>query len=646
VATLVIVAIVAAVLPAVRRSASSTASSSPVPSAAGAAASAPLTARLPSGPEPSWDQIDDPARDGWDTEVFQVEAGKQLKALGQLLTGPDAIGVQHVADLIVPDFSCGALQPGGLVTAFEDRTFKIERLPAATAAPQSGGGSDDEPSLEAELPLHGAEGLAGALQAVSARFAGATDRRFEVKVFRVVPALGEVSTRQYISISGRTPTGVIEQHATWTVRWAPSAAGTAPRMRSILVDEFEQAVGRQSGGALFADCTGSVLGRNAGYSEQFLQGMNHWFERTQETRYFSLLGTPGLAVGDVNGDGLDDLYVCQEAGLPNRLFLQDRDGTAREVSEGWGVNWLEPSRGALLVDLDNDADQDLVVAILGGVVVAENNGEGRFQIREVLETGDDTMSLSAVDYDADGRSDLYVCVYSANKELDPADAGGLPGASTGNLLHDANQAGANSLFRNEISGDGTWRFTDVTNETGLDVNNRRWSFAASWDDFDNDGDPDLYIANDYGRDNLYRNDPAGAKGNETGGVRFVDISEAARVESAASGMSISWGDYNRDGWMDAYVGNMWSSAGNRVMFQDKFKPELRPEIRERFQRLARGSTLLRNLHTGVFDDQSAPAAVEVGRWAWSSPFVDVNNDGWEDIVVANGFITADDTGDL
>jgi hypothetical protein len=645
VATLVLVALLAVGLFVVRRSGSS-ASSAPAPPAVGAATSAPLTARLPSGPEPSWDQIDDPAQDGWDTEVFQVEAGKQLKALGQLLTNPEAIGGQHVADLIAPDFSCGALQPGGLITAFEDRAVKVERLPSAGGARQSGDGSGEEAPLEVELPLRGAEGLAGALQAVATRFAGATERRFEIKVFRVVPAPGEVSTRQYIAISGRTPTGIIEQHATWTVRWAPSAAGKAPRMRSIRVDEFEQSVSRQSGGGLFADCTGSVLGGNGDYAEQFLQGMNHWFERTQETRYFALLGTPGLAVGDVNGDGLDDLYVCQEAGLPNRLFLQDRDGTAREQSEAWGVNWLESSRGALLVDLDNDADQDLVVAVLGGVIIAENNGEGQFKIREVLETGDDTMSLSAVDYDADGRSDLYVCVYTANKELDRADTSGLPGAATGNLLHDANQAGANSLFRNEISGDGTWRFTDVTLQTGLDVNNRRWSFAASWDDFDNDGDPDLYVANDYGRDNLYRNDPAGADGNETGGRRFVDISEEARVESAASGMSISWGDYNRDGWMDAYVGNMWSSAGNRVMFQDKFKPELRPEIRERFQRLARGSTLLRNLHTGVFDDQSAPAAVEVGRWAWSSPFVDVNNDGWEDIVVANGFITADDTGDL
>jgi hypothetical protein len=106
--------------------------------------------------------------------------------------------------------------------------------------------------------------------------------------------------------------------------------------------------------------------------------MNHWFQRTQDRSPLELFGNPGLAVGDVNGDGLDDLYVCQESGLPNRLFVQNADGTATEQSSSWGVDWLQSSRSALLVDLDNDADQDLVVAIHGGVVVAENDGAGRF----------------------------------------------------------------------------------------------------------------------------------------------------------------------------------------------------------------------------------------------------------------------------
>jgi len=166
-------------------------------------------------------------------------------------------------------------------------------------------------------------------------------------------------------------------------------------MRWVRVEEFEQAESRHPNEALFADCTESVLSGNRSYVDQFLRGMNYWFERIQDHGLDVLRGSPGLAVGDVNGDGLDDLYVCQEFGLPNCLFIQNPDGSARDESVSWGVNWLQSSRSALLVDLDNDSDQDLVVAIQGGVVVAENDGQGRFRLRDVLETSEDTMFLNA-----------------------------------------------------------------------------------------------------------------------------------------------------------------------------------------------------------------------------------------------------------
>jgi hypothetical protein len=209
------------------------------------------------------------------------------------------------------------------------------------------------------------------------------------------------------------------------------------------------------------------------------------------------------------------------------------------------------------------------------------------------------------------------------------------------VFHDANTGGRNSLFRSEIAAGEPWRMSDVTRSVGLDVNNRRYSFAATWEDFDNDGDQDLYVANDYGRDNLYRNDSGpGAD------VRFVDISDGAQVEDSAGGMSIAWGDYNRDGWIDAYVSNMFSSAGNRVTYQAGFKPTAPVEVKRRLQHFARGNTLLANRGGGAFEDVSGPAGVEMGRWAWGSLFADLNNDGWDDLVVANGYMTADDTGDL
>ena len=230
-------------------------------------------------------------------------------------------------------------------------------------------------------------------------------------------------------------------------------------------------------------------------------------------------------------------------------------------------------------------------------------------------------------------------------ELGGGVRGALASAEAGFELHDANDGGHNVLFQNRTTVAAGWNFVDVTGDVALDVNNHRYSMGASWDDFDNDGDLDLYVSNDYGRDHLYRNDPSDVASGEVG-RRFVDISDAAHVEDSATGMSTSWADYDRDGWMDVLVGNMWSSAGNRIAFQKKFREEATPDVKRRLQRLARGNTLLKNQGDGTFADHSAPAGIEMGRWAWGTNFVDLNNDGWEDVVVSNGFITTEDTGDL
>jgi hypothetical protein len=397
---------------------------------------------------------------------------------------------------------------------------------------------------------------------------------------------------------------------------------------------FEQSILR-SERTLFSDCTESVLHANPSYREQFLLGMNHWLERNQDMRYFSPLGNPGLAVGDANGDGLDDLYVCQEANLPNRLFLGQSDGTARDVSAEWQVDWLESSRSALIVDLDNDGDQDLAVAVLGGIVVAANEGN-RFEVKDVLVTDDDTTSLAAADYDLDGDLDLYACVDYPNDFFSGSDRPPTMIGAANRVYHDASDAGRNSLFRNDQQEIGAWRFTDVTSEAGLDENNRRFSWAACWEDFDNDGDPDLYVANDFGRNNLYLNEHG----------RFRDVAAQANVEDSASGMSAAWGDVDRDGRMDLYVGNMFSSAGSRVSFQPEFKRDAEQQVRGRIQRFARGSSLFLNLDGNEFRDVSEEAHVTLGRWSWSSNFIDINNDGWQDIAVANGYMTASDSSDL
>ncbi len=231
-----------------------------------------------------------------------------------------------------------------------------------------------------------------------------------------------------------------------------------------------------------------------------------------------------------------------------------------------------------------------------------------------------------------------MCAYAPdNSAEDPAQVGALPNRF---VYHDSNDGAANTFYLNRTESPGDWEFADVTKDAGLDTNNRRWSFAAAWEDFDNDGDQDLYVANDFGRNNLYRNDSDGSA------LRFVDIAGEAGAEDSASGMSVSWGDCDRDGFMDVHVSNMFSAAGSRITTQSNFKPGLSESLRNRFQHFARGNTLLRNLHGKGFKDVSVSAGVTMGRWAWGSNFADLNNDGWEDLVVANGFVTTDDTGDL
>jgi hypothetical protein len=571
-----------------------------------------------------------PHEDGWDTEVFNEAVDQQQKALTKLLLHPNELTTDALIKIATDDVTSEALRPVEQSEVFRDHLFVVTR---ANRRDEPGGSRASHQGLEK---------LAAQLKSLVAPGGGSGDLHAKFKTIRVEPRGDGVRTEAYFQIGGRTPIGSLQINATWECLWTPAERGRLPRLKSIRVLDYEEITGLSKAGPMFADVTESVLGDNASFKEQLLPSIDQWTGMVEARLGIDIGGWQGLAIGDVNGDGLEDVYICQPGGLPNRLYVQRADGSATDRSREAGVDVLESTHAALFADFDNDADQDLVISIGEGVVFFSNDGQGNFSHRLALPLPAAVpYSFAAADYDTDGDLDLFVCCY--NRRRIGADRHVLFARPV--PYYDANNGGPNVLLRNDndrasraagFTAADPWRFTPATRQYGFDQNNNKFSYAACWDDYDDDGDLDLFVTNDFGRDNLYRND----------GGYFRDVADEAGVADLGPGMSCCWGDYDNDGRMDLYVSNMFSSAGNRISHNPKFHAGADAPTLAAFRHHARGNSLFRNVGGGKFQDVSVDAHVAVGRWAWGSKFVDFNNDGWQDIVVSNGFITQENTGDL
>jgi hypothetical protein len=380
---------------------------------------------------------------------------------------------------------------------------------------------------------------------------------------------------------------------------------------------------------VFAEVTTAALGGTDSFRRQLTTGLDAWSATIDGVLTRDSNGHHGVAVGDADGDGLEDLYVAQPSGLPNRLYRARGDGTFEDATERAGLAVLDDTSQALFADVDNDGDQDLVLSLSTGPALFLNDGKGRFTrvpdaFRFDRGLQGSPMSMAMADYDRDGFLDLYLCVYSFYY------GAGEDKAGTPMPYHDARNGPPSVLFRN----DGHGHFVEATHEAGLDVGNDRYHFAAAWADYDGDGWPDLLVANDFGRKNLYRN-----RGRRDGKVTFEDVTAQAGVEDYGAGMSAAFFDYDGDGRLDIYTGNMWSDNGQRVTAQAAFMPDAPADVRGLYRRHARGNSLFRNRGDGTFEDVSLKARAEMGRWAWSSDALDFDSDGSEDLYVANGMLT-------
>jgi Flp pilus assembly protein TadD len=230
--------------------------------------------------------------------------------------------------------------------------------------------------------------------------------------------------------------------------------------------------------------------------------------------------------------------------------------------------------------------------------------------------------MAAADYDRDGKLDVYCCCYSFFQSEAQY--------RYPSPYHDAQNGPPNFLFRNRLNADGTGYFEDVTAAVGLNQNNNRFSFAPAWCDYDGSGWPSLYVANDFGRNNLYR--------NRNG--RFEDVAAAAGVEDIGPGMSAAWFDENGDGNPELYVANMWTMAGQQAVKGFDGKDG------EAYRRHTKGNSLYVNRGDGTFQEAGAARGVEMGRWAWGADGHDFDNDGHAEIFITCGMITGHRAPDL
>ena len=321
----------------------------------------------------------------------------------------------------------------------------------------------------------------------------------------------------------------------------------------------------------------------------------------------------GAATADVNDDGLLDIAGTGVG--ENYLYINEGAGTFKDASADSLVKFAPEGSGALFLDYDNDGDSDLFFAAVGSQVLLENrwipDGEVEFwDVTEQSGVNRSAIGFSAVsaDVNGDGYPDIYVCSYNRYGDVMP------------NSWYEATNGTPNLLFINQK--DGTFR--EASAEWG--VQDSRWSYAAGFLDIDGDGDQDLYVANDFGVNGLYRND----------GDRFSDIAEEAGLRDPGFGMGVSFGDYDNDGDFDLHVTNMSSTAGNRILAL--LYPEDH-EIRRTLAKQAAGNSLYENQGDGTFREITADVGGLAGGWAWGGGFLDFDNDGWEDLYTPNGFVS-------
>ncbi|MEQ8765039.1 MAG: VCBS repeat-containing protein, partial [Planctomycetota bacterium] len=330
-------------------------------------------------------------------------------------------------------------------------------------------------------------------------------------------------------------------------------------------------------------------------------------------KLFIEISAGGVGIFDYDGDGWPDIYCVNGAPtagyegppLRNALFRNRGDGTFTEVAEKADIADTGYGCGLAVGDIDGDGDLDLYIANVGEDALYVNQGDGTFSRATDRGIAGDLWSSSATffDYDLDGDLDLYVCHYCDYDLKDPPRC-----LSPSGRLDYCNPGDYNGIPDKLYRNDGQGHFEDVTAAAKVgDPLGRGFGVVAG--DFDDDGDPDIYVANDQGRNNLYRNDGDGT---------FTDIGLYCGVGygvdgKAEAGMGVDFGDFDGDGRLDLVVTNFANET----------------------------NSLYRNLGEGLFADETLARGLgepTARPLAFGGGFLDGDSDGDLDLYFACGHV--------